>query len=126
MILFLGLVFSSRRRRQLVVDASQSRADRASLAYAVGLVIFYNLVGVLDIVSTSLALGLGIAEEANPVIATMMEHTGDGWIWGKIFLQSVLSGMVLWFPHRFVLGLFTLATLSNAWVVYNNFSIVFG
>ena len=122
----VGFLFSSKRRRQLVEDASRSRADQASFAYAIGLVIFYNLVGVLDIVSTSLAISLGLGEEANPVMAAIMDRTGYGWIWGKIFLQSVLTGMVIWFPHRFVLGMFTIAVLSNAWIVYQNFLIVFG
>ncbi|MEL6359950.1 MAG: DUF5658 family protein [Pseudomonadota bacterium] len=120
----IGFLVSAERRRQLVVDASKSRAEQGSLAAGVGLVIFYNLVGVLDIVSTSLAIGLGLAEEANPVLKAIMDHAGPGWIWAKILLQSVVSAMVIWFPHRFVLTVFGAATVMNAWVVYNNFVII--
>ena len=118
------LIFSPQRRRKLVEDASRSREDYGLRAAAIGVVIFYNLVGVLDIVSTSLAIGLGVAEEANPVLRSLMDNVGHGWIAAKLLLQSVVSAMVLWFPHRFVLTLFAVAVAANALIVINNFSII--
>lgn len=52
-----------------------------------------------------------------------MEHAGSGWMLAKLALQGVISFMVLWFPHWIVIGFFTIATLGNAMVVYNNFLI---
>ncbi len=89
-------------------------------------VIFYNLVGVLDVVSTTLALENGQGEEANPVMRTMMTQFGAGWIAAKLILQSLVSMMVLWFPHPFVLAMFVPAVAGNAVIVLNNFAIAAG
>jgi hypothetical protein len=55
-----------------------------------------------------------------------MDNYGVAWIAAKLFLQIVISGMVLWFPHRFVLIIFTLAVWTNGFVVLNNFRIALG
>ena len=117
------IVVSQKRRRQLVDDAERSRADAPARAAAIALVVFYNLVGVLDVVSTTRAIGLGVAEEVNPILRALMDGFGHGWIIGKLLLQALITVMVLWFPHRFVLTLFALAVTFNAIVVANNFSI---
>ncbi|MGF1544084.1 MAG: DUF5658 family protein [Parvularculaceae bacterium] len=122
----VSLFFSKRRRQVLSTDASRSRSDVKALVIAIGVVIFYNLIGALDIVSTSLAIGLGLGEEANPIVRSMMERFGAGWILGKLAVQTTLSMMVLWFPHRYVLALFSIAVAANAVVVVNNFAIVVG
>lgn len=86
-------------------------------------IIIYNIVGALDIYSTSLALAGGFGEEANPVMRAAMENFGAGWIAAKLMLQAVISVMVLWFPHRFVIGIFAVAVAFNAGVVYSNLAI---
>lgn len=87
--------------------------------------VIYNIIGVLDIISTHAAISAGVAEEANPVMRAAIENLGGGWIAAKLFLQGVISFMVLWFPHRIVLGIFFVGMLSNAAVVFNNFRIYF-
>lgn len=110
----------------MIDDASESRSSDGRRAVAIAAVVIYNVVGVLDIMSTSTAIGAGIAEEANPVLAQMMESLGSGWIGAKLFLQAVITVMVLWFPHRLVLGMFIAAIIFNGIVVMNNFRILTG
>lgn len=111
------------RRQQLVEDAARSRASGWARFVAAFAVVAYNIVGIVDIYSTVVAIEFGAGAEANPFLRVMMEHAGDGWIIAKLFLQCVISFMVLWFPHWFVLSLFTLATAGNALIVYNNLLI---
>ncbi len=107
-------------------DAAAARAGRWNIAIAFAAVAAYNLVGVFDIVSTIAAIELGVAEEANPLMRAIMDNYGLAWIAAKLFLQIVISGMVLWFPHRLVLMIFTLAVWVNGFIVLNNFRIALG
>ena len=114
---------SAKRRRKLSEDAEEARASVYFRRAAWVAVIIYNLVGITDIISTIIAISSGAGVEANPVLRGLMEHAGAGWIVAKLALQGVISFMVLWFPHRIVLGFFVLATLGNMWIVYNNLLI---
>jgi hypothetical protein len=116
-------MLTKNRRESLVAEASRSRADRKSLAFAVAIVAVYNVVGVADILSTTHAIALGAGEEANPVLRAAMEHFGPAWVAAKLFLQAVISFMVVWFPHRIVLAIFTAAVAFNAAVVWSNLQI---
>lgn len=113
-------------REALTRQAAQSRSDAQARRVALYGVALYNLIGVADIFITQYGVTRGLAEEANPVMRTAMDHFGMGWIAGKLALQAVISTMVLWFPHRIVLALFGLAVAINAAVVYSNLRIVFG
>ncbi len=120
-------VFNIRpRQRSLREQAAEARAGRINTLAALAAVLVYNIVGVLDIVSTIAAIGLGRAEEANPLMSAIMDSHGPGWIGAKLFLQFVISGMVLWFPHRIVTAVFTLVITLNGLIVANNFWIAFG
>lgn len=90
---------------------------------AIALVVIYTLVGLTDIVSTSLAISSGAGAEANPLMATVMAAFGHGWILAKLAVQTLICLMVLWYPHRIVLGIFAAAVASNAIIVFNNFQI---
>ena len=114
---------SAGRRRRLSEDAQSARASKFLTRAAILAVIIYNLVGLADIASTTIAISSGAGEEANPFVRAMMEHAGQGWIFGKLLLQGVITVMVLWFPHWIVLTFFSIATLGNAFIVYNNFVI---
>ena len=114
---------TARRRRRLSDDAAASRASAVRRRAAIVAVIIYNIVGIADIFSTVYALETGAGVEANPFLRAMMEHAGDGWVLGKLALQGVITVMVLWFPHWFVVSFFALATIGNAWIVYNNLVI---
>ena len=114
---------SSKRRRKLTEDAESARASTRNMAAAWGLVVVYNLVGLLDIASTIIAIESGAGREANPIILAMMENIGGYWVVPKLALQGVVSVMVLWFPHWIVLGFFFLSMIGKSAVVYNNFAI---
>jgi len=123
----LALMFFSKARRALLSeDAASARAGRWNMAIAFTVIAAYNLIGILDIISTVAAIELGVAEEANPFLRAVMEHYGLAWVAAKLFLQIVISGMVLWFPHRVVLMIFTLAVWTNGFIVLNNFRIALG
>ncbi|MEO0398429.1 MAG: DUF5658 family protein [Pseudomonadota bacterium] len=120
------IVLSKKKRRRLIADASASRGNETLRLAAFGLIVFYNLVGVLDIISTTMAISGGKGEEANPFLRYLMDEVGSGWIIAKLVLQSVISMMVLWFPHPYVLALFAPAVAGNAVIVANNFLIAAG
>lgn len=121
-----SILFSSSRRSMLAEDAAAARAGRWNMVIAFAAVMAYNFVGVFDIVSTIAAIELGVAEEANPLMRSIMDNYGVAWIAAKLFLQIVISGMVLWFPHRLVLTIFALAVWTNGFIVLNNLRIAFG
>ena len=118
-------LISSTGRAQLTSEASLSRSDREGVRLGLILVIAYNIVGIADIISTNLSIGAGLGEEANPLMAYAMTQLGPGWIGAKLFLQGVITFMVLWFPHKIVLGVFFVSTISNILIVANNFAIYF-
>ncbi|MEL6213245.1 MAG: DUF5658 family protein [Pseudomonadota bacterium] len=113
-------------RRRLLREASLSRESSARIRAAMALVILFNMIGVFDIISTHANLSLGTGEEANPVVRAAMDAFGPGWIAAKLFLQGVITVMVLWFPHRIVLAIFSCAIAANTLVVINNFKILHG
>ncbi|MEQ8178445.1 MAG: DUF5658 family protein [Amphiplicatus sp.] len=119
-------IISSKRRKTLSKDASESRLNEVNLLVAWTLVVFYNFVGIADIYSTLLGVHSGVAEEVNPVLRAAMDNIGHGWVAAKLLLQGVISFMVLWFPHRVVLGIFIAAIIFNVGIVINNLQIVYG
>ena len=75
------MVLSKTRRARLIEDADRARTSDLARMIAITVVVIYNLVGFLDIISTNLAIGLGKGEEANPFLRAMMDQFGAGWIW---------------------------------------------
>ena len=114
---------STKRRESFAREASQSRADPVARNIAWAAVLLYNAIGLFDIWSTAAGISAGAGEEANPVIKAAMEHFGAGWIGAKLVLQLLISGMVLWFPHRIVVAIFLTAVAFNAGVVWDNLRI---
>ena len=106
--------------------SSAARRRRGNIAFAITAVVFYNFVGLFDIVSTIAAIESGVAEEANPIMRAIMDNYGSTWIVAKLALQFLISGMVLWFPHRIVLVMFLAAASLNAAIVLNNIRIALG
>lgn len=113
-------------RRKLAAQAAEARGERVLFWGAVVLLVFYNAIGALDIMTTEIGLRSGVAAESNPVIGGVMAMMADQWVWGKLVLQLAVSAMILWFPHRVVLGIFFVAVLINAVTVANNFAIIGG
>jgi len=110
----------------IAADASVARRRPGNIALAIAAVVFYNFVGLFDIVSTIAAIESGVAEEANPLMRAIMDNYGAAWIVAKLALQFLISGMVLWFPHRVVLLMFLAAASLNAAIVLNNIRIALG
>lgn len=58
-----------------------------------------------------------------------MRYLMDGklgqWIITKLLLQLLASFMIIWFPHRIVLMMFTPVVVINGLVVINNMMILF-
>jgi len=121
-----SFLFSQSRRAELASDAAIARSNRTNTLIAFAAVMIYNFVGIFDIISTIAAIEIGVAEEANPVMSAIMDNYGVGWVAAKLILQIVISGMVLWFPHRIVLFIFVFAVWTNGFIVLNNFRIALG
>lgn len=119
----LSPIASAKRRKKLVAAAARSRESNLGMKAAIALIVIYNLVGLADIASTALALGVGTGDEANPIVAAAMSTFGYGWIFAKLAVQVLISAMVLWYPHWIVLGFFSAAIAGNAFIVASNFHI---
>ena len=103
--------------------AREARADRQLFLISAAVAILYNFLGAVDIVSTVAGLQAQLGEEANPVVRLMMENLNNGWILAKLSLQVLVTLMILWFPHRIVLAIFSVSMFITASAVINNLSI---
>ncbi len=120
----LSLLSESGRQR-LSAFATKERLKPAHRITALALVFLYNMTGFADILSTQIALASGNGIEANPVIRTAMESLtwSNGWIIFKLTLQLLVSAMVIWFPHRFVMALFAFVVVVTGAAAVQNLSI---
>jgi len=116
--------FGRRYGTTLAAQARRARRSPALFGAAILLAVVYNAVGVLDAATTEAGISAGVASEANPLMRAVMEAMGTDWTFAKISLHVLLSAMVLWFPHRIVLAMFSAAVALNALVVANNFRII--
>lgn len=116
---------SSRRARWAKIRefAREARADRALFIASAIYAVVYNLLGGLDILSTVAGLQTQLAVESNPVVRMFMDNFANGWILAKLALQLLVTAMILWFPHRLVLAMFTLPLVMMVVVVHNNLQI---
>ena len=112
-------------RRWADVGGAAARARRipANRVTALLIVTFYNAAGFADVFTTIHALGLG-ASEANPVVRTFMDLLANYWVIPKLGTQALVSAMILWFPHRLVLAIFTVAVAATGAVVWNNLQVI--
>jgi hypothetical protein len=103
--------------------AASARSRRGLFKAALIIAVTYNILGVLDIFSTIAGLQAQLGVEKNPIIRLAMDLLQNGWIVLKLSLQFLVTAMILWFPHRFVLVLFSIAMMLTALAVYNNLQI---
>ena len=103
--------------------AGRARAVPGNRIAALIVVVLYNAAGFADVWTTIQALSLG-ASEANPVIRTAMEALASYWVAPKLASQALVTAMVLWFPHRFVLAVFSVAVLATLAVVLSNLRVI--
>ena len=100
-------------------QAARARAVPMNRLIALVIVVFYNAVGLADVASTVQAINLG-AVEVNPMMRSVMEAIHHYWIAPKLAGHLLVSAMILWFPHRFVLAIFSLAVAATGAAVVNN------
>lgn len=103
--------------------AETARSHRKQFIASAIIVVLYNLLGCLDIVSTVAGLQSQMGEEANPFVRLLMDNLANGWILAKLVLQLAVSVMILWFPHRLVLWIFSFTLIIMGFVVWNNFAL---
>lgn len=103
--------------------ARQARDRRGLFLASAIFALTYNILGGLDIVSTVVGLQAKLGAEANPFIRLLMDNFSSGWIPLKLFLQILVTVMILWFPHKLVLGIFSVSMCLTGWVVWNNLQI---
>ena len=118
-------LMTAQRRAKLASSAARSRSRWANRQMALIVLITYNIVGLADIWSTHLAIISGNGMEANPFIRAAMEDLTweKAWITIKLALQFTVTGMVLWFPSRWVIAIFSAVVSVNAAIVISNFMI---
>ena len=103
--------------------ARAARAKRGLFLASAIIAVVYNILGGLDIVSTVAGLQTQMGVEANPFIRLLMDNFANGWIPLKLLLQLLVTVMILWFPHRLVLAIFSVSMVMTGWVVWNNLQI---
>lgn len=104
-------------------SAATAREIPANRIAALLIVLLYNVAGFADVATTVQAMGMG-ASEANPIVRSFMDVLANYWVIPKLASQILVSAMVLWFPHRFVLAIFTLAASATGMVVWNNLGVI--
>jgi len=82
-------------------------------------IILFVVASLLDVVSTNKLLSKG-GRELNPVIAFIMKHTGKHWWIGKVALNGLALGLILYLGIHWVLWIGAAAMLL---IAINNFRI---
>ena len=113
------------RRAVLSQQAARAREKWANRQMALIVLIVYNIVGLADIWSTHMAIASGNGTEANPFIRAAMEDLSweKAWITIKLSLQFAVTGMILWFPSRWVIAIFSAVVAVTGAVVISNIMI---
>ncbi|MBB4658595.1 DUF5658 family protein [Parvularcula dongshanensis] len=99
--------------------AQRARSVPANRLAALFIVVLYNAIGFADVASTLHGLSAG-AVEANPIVAAAMESLAHYWVAPKLACQLLVTAMIVWFPHRFVLTIFSIAVAATGIAVVNN------
>lgn len=112
-------------RNSLNALARDARAEGRGVMWARWLAAAIIVVGALDAVSTDLALGTGLAREANPVVRFIQAQLGDLWLAPKMALHGVMAWMVTWYPNLPTLIALTAVSALAGLAAVNNFAIYF-
>ncbi len=108
----------------LSVAAARARASAAGRRWALAVSLVVLGSGVADAVSTSMALGLAGAVEANPLVKALQDALGQAWVAPKLALHGALAALVAWYPNGPTLatmaavGLITFAVSAHNVSVY--------
>lgn len=103
--------------------ARRAREVPANRIAALVIAVVYNAAGFADVHSTIQGLSLG-AVESNPVVGSFMEAFATYWVAPKLASQLLVTAMILWFPHRLVLAIFSVAVAATSLVVVNNLRVI--
>lgn len=105
--------------------AREARQNPGAMAWARWLALAIIIVGLLDCVSTELALASGHAREANPVVRALLETVGVYWLLPKMAVHGALAGMSVWYPNRLTLAALSMVACLAGVAAANNFAIYF-
>lgn len=105
-------------------SARKARAHRGLFIASAVIAILYNVIGAVDVMTTIAGIQGQVATESNPFLRLLMNTVNNGWVLTKLGLQLLVSAMILWFPHRMVLGMFTVAMILTGVTVWNNLQII--
>lgn len=94
-------------------------------AAAAAFAVLTIVAGVLDALSTELALATGHAYEANPVVRGLQELGGLFWIVPKMAAHGLLAYVLVRYPNIWTIGLLGGLALATLAVALNNFQIYF-
>ncbi len=98
---------------------------RGRRALAVALAAALSLAGLLDAVSTELALATGQAIEANPLVRAIQGEVGSFWLLPKLLVHILLAYVILTFPTRLTFAVMGALTATTFLVALSNFDIYF-
>ncbi len=108
------------RWRALSGFAEIARRHTTLVRASFGLALIYNMIGCIDMITTLYGIRMAVAAEANPLMEFAMQHMNEAWIPLKFSLQLLATAMLLWFPHRFVLAIFSVSVSIQGLIVLNN------
>ncbi len=111
------------RFQKLSHFAEIARRDKSMVRTALALALIYNMIGCLDMITTLYGIRMTVAEEANPMMNFVMQHYNEAWIPMKFALQLLATAMLIWFPQRFVIAVFSVSVSIQGLIVLNNMFI---
>jgi hypothetical protein len=105
-------------RYERVAIAARANPAQARLGYLVAGT--FMMLGILDALSTNLALEAG-AYEVNGFMRWLQEVLGPFWVVPKLMLQALVAAMIVWSPNRPTIFIMVLTSAWIASVVMTNF-----
>jgi len=87
------------------------------------IIIAIVIVGIMDLISTSIGLKLGL-RETNPIMRFFQKILGKFWILAKLILHGVAIVAVIMYPVNLVFTIAGIAVAINLLVVYNNYKAI--
>lgn len=106
-----------------ISEACSSLPSRAAIA--IFLAATTLLAGVLDAVSTELALATGLAFEANPFVRAIQDEIGSFWLVPKLITHVTLAYVIVKFPTNFTFGIMGMLAMVTLGAALSNFEIYF-
>lgn len=104
--------------------ALQARRDQTLVTVGYSLASLFVVLGMMDVLSTNLALSYG-AYEINGIMRSTQEWFGELWYIPKLALQAMVAAMIVWSPNRATICIMTLMCGWTSSIVTSNFMIAY-